>query len=218
MGQYSSLKTPTTSFFSSQMWIYHSQKKEFPQTGRHRPVPTFSRLLAAIKFLISELFFFLFLNLRWYIFRSLNIWYVYLHFTQFLSFFWKWSRMSLQISALHFVTLGYKWNTKHELLLSWERWDLLPSRRLGKNRPRWTQQHKVSCKHLHNIYMKTVTDACCIIILKCCILLQRVLQILGELNSPLPSKVVEDFTLTTHRNKVRDIFMGTMPTICSKFN
>lgn len=113
-----------------------------------------------------------------------------------------------------FLASGNKWSAKHELWLSWERHNVLPSWWLWENHSHWANHHKVSPV----VWMYTVThtqtdihDAWwrkplvyVISILKDfplkILLFLSVLKLVGDLGSDVQSRVVKDFSMVTHRN------------------
>lgn len=133
-------------------------------------------------------------------------------------------------SFYNFLTLGNRWDTKHELLLSGEWWDLLSPWWLGKNHSCWTYHYKVSITvHCHATEIKYPLDVVAFFchILNLMIILSSgfmylfsfyvgclqqgfffsVLKILGELNSGCPSKVAKDFSMITQRNNNVSMFL-----------
>lgn len=118
------------------------------------------------------------------------------------------------ICSLIFLTSGNKWSPKHELRLSRERHNVLPSWWLWENHSRWASHHKVSPLVWMDTVRQKQTDihdawwrnpfANLISILKhfplTNLLLLSVLKLVGGLGSDVQSLIVKDFSMVTHRN------------------
>lgn len=113
--------------------------------------------------------------------------------------------------SLMFLTSGNKWSPKHELRLSREWRNVLPSWWLRENHSRWANHHKVSpLVWMYTVRQKQtdIRDAwwrklfvyiISILTLKN-LLLFSVLKLVGDLGSDVQSSVVKDFSMVTHRD------------------
>lgn len=105
------------------------------------------------------------------------------------------------------MTWGDKWSAKHELQLSGEWRNVLPSWWLWENDSCWTNHHKVSpvLWMYTNWYSYTPTFP-----LKPIPVLLSVLKLVGDLSIDVRSRVVKDFSMATHRNRtVRVVLLPT---------